>query len=117
MAEGFANFYGHDVLRASSAGLSPVPAIVQPTIDVMQEKNVDVSGHVPRLYDPRLAALADTVVNMSGYRLPGIPPKHLLEWKIRDPYRNTEEVYREVRDDLEHRVMQLILKLRRKPKA
>ncbi len=32
MAEGFANLYGSDVLRASSAGLSPVERIVADTV-------------------------------------------------------------------------------------
>jgi len=118
MAEGFANFYGRDVLRALSAGLAPVPSIVPPTVAVMKEKNVDVSKHVPQLYDPvRAAAKFDIVVNMSGYKLPGDPPKQLIEWTVRDPYRNSPTVYRAVRDDIEHRVMQLILQLRRKPHA
>ena len=117
MAEGFANFYGQDVLRAVSAGLAPVPSIVPPTVAVMKEKNVDVSKHVPQLYDPVWAAKFDVVVNMSGYKLPGDQPKQLLEWEVRDPYRNSPTVYRAVRDDLESRVMQLILQLRRKPHA
>jgi arsenate reductase len=113
MAEGFANFYGGDVLRALSAGLAPVPSIVAPTIAVMSEKNVDVSGHVPQLYDPVTAAGFDIVVNMSGYKLPGQPPKQVLEWVVMDPFRNSPKVYRAVRDDIEHKVMQLILQLRR----
>ena len=117
MAEGFANFYGGDVLRASSAGLAPVPSVVKPTVDVMMERNVDVSRHVPQLYDPFEAALCDVVVNMSGFRLPGAPPKQLLEWMVTDPFRKSPEVYRAVRDDIEQRVMQLILQLRRKPKS
>ncbi len=117
MAEGFANFYGGDVLRASSAGLAPVPSVVQPTVAVMREKNVDVSGHVPQLYDPFGASLCDIVINMSGFRLPGEPPKQLVEWVVTDPFRKPQKVYRAVRDDIEQRVMQLILQLRRKPKA
>jgi arsenate reductase len=113
MAEGFANFYGNDVLRASSAGLAPVPSIVEPTVIVMLEKNVDVSGHVPQPYDPVMAASYDIVVNMSGYKLPGEPPQLLLEWAVKDPFRNSPKVYRAVRDDIEQRVMQLILQLRR----
>lgn len=116
MAEGFANLYGSDVLRASSAGLSPVDSIAAATVATMREKNIDVSSHVPAAYEPSLAARYDLVINMSGYKLPGAPPKQLQDWVITDPFRSSPAVYRAVRDELERRVMQLILQLRRKPK-
>lgn len=112
MAEGFANLYGNDVLIADSAGLSPVESVVAETVFIMEERSVDVSRHVPTAYDPIEAAQYDIVVNMSGYRLPGRPPRQLLEWKIRDPYLQSPEVYRQVRDEIETRVMELILRLR-----
>jgi len=117
MAEGFANLYGSDVLRASSAGLSPVVGIAPATIATMLEKNIDVSMHVPSPYDPAIAARYDIVINMSGFKLPGTPPKVLQDWVITDPFRSSPAVYRAVRDELERRVMQLILQLRRKPKV
>jgi arsenate reductase len=113
MAEGFANHYGSDVLIATSAGLAPMPAIIKQTVAIMQEVGVDISNHIPNWYEPSLAAQNDIVVNMSGFRLPGKPAKEVLEWKIEDPYMRSAAVYRKVRDDLEQRVMQLILSLRR----
>jgi arsenate reductase (thioredoxin) len=114
MAEGFANHYGGDVLIASSAGLSPTPAIPFATVTAMSEKNIDMSNHVPSLYEPEAAVDYDLVVNMAGFKLPGPPaPKKLVEWEVNDPYGDSAEVYRAVRDDLEHRVMRLILDLRR----
>lgn len=113
MAEGFANHYGDDVLIAASAGIAPVERIVLPTVATMKEKNIDVSRHVPQLYDPRFADKYDLVVNMSGYALPGVPPKVVQEWAVKDPYRNPPAVYRAVRDDLEQRVMRMILLMRR----
>jgi arsenate reductase len=113
MAEGFANLYGKDVLVATSAGLAPVVSIVAETVYIMNELNVDVSKHVPMPYDPAQADKYDIVVNMSGYKLPGRQPKQVLEWKIRDPYLQSPDVYRAVRDDIEDRVMSLILRLRK----
>src|SRR5579862_4603416 len=101
MAEGFANHYGSDVLTAVSAGLSPVSALVRETRMVMQEKNVDISTHVPRPYDPFLTPGFDLVINMAGYRLPGVAPKELVEWKVADPYGAPIENYRKTRDDIE----------------
>jgi arsenate reductase len=113
MAEGFANTYGKDVLVAASAGLSPVVSVVPETVFIMNECGVDVSGHVPRLYDPTQAYLYDVVVNMSGYRLPGKPPRQVLEWNVKDPYQQSPDVYRKVRADIEQRVMDLVLRLRK----
>lgn len=113
MAEGFANHYGSDVLIAASAGLAPMPSIIKQTVAMMEEAGVDISNHIPSWYEPALAVRYDIVVNMSGFRLPGKPAKEVLEWKIEDPFMKSAATYRKVRDDLEHRVMQLILGLRR----
>ena len=113
MAEGLANHYGSDVLIATSSGLSPVEAIVPETVEIMRDINIDVSRHVPSWYQPQEASQYDVVVNISGMRLPGKQPRKLLEWPVEDPYRKPKDVYEKVRGDLENRVMQLILQLRR----
>jgi arsenate reductase len=116
MAEGFANHYGSDVLSALSAGLAPAQKVPDNTVGAMSEMNVDVSLHVPRRYDPFEAADCDVVVNMAGFKLPGQPPKEVIEWAVQDPYGASIEAYRKVRDELEQRVMRLILDLRRRAK-
>ncbi len=113
MAEGFAKHYGRDVLRASSSGLSPVETVIPETVFIMNEAGIDISGHVPMWYQPLQVARYDVVVNMSGYRLPGKPPKELIEWKIEDPFQKSAAVYRRVRAEIEQNVMQLVLRLRR----
>ncbi len=113
MAEGFANQYGSDVLSASSAGLAPLQKIPLETVAAMGEIDVDVSRHVPRRYDPFEAVECDLVINMAGYKLPGPPGKEVVQWQVKDPYRASAEAYRAVRDDLEQRVMRLILELRK----
>ena len=114
MAEGFARHYGADVLVAASSGVSPLSAALKETTDIMEEKNVDISGHVPRYFTPIETPRFDIVVNMSGMALPGIPPLELREWNVKDPYRQGKEAYRATRDDIENRVMRLILQLRRR---
>ena len=116
MAEGFANHYGSDVLKALSAGLAPTQKIPSDTVEAMSEMNVDLSAHVPRPYDPFEAVGCDLVVNMAGFRLPGAAPKEVIEWDVQDPFGDSIEAYRTVRDDLEQRVMRLILDLRRRAK-
>jgi arsenate reductase len=116
MAEAFANHYGGDVLTAFSSGLAPTPGVARNTVRAMQEMNVDVSSHVPRLYNPAEAVECDIVVNMAGYILPGPPPKQVIEWDVNDPYGAPLDTFRTVRNDLEQRVMRLILDLRRRTK-
>jgi arsenate reductase (thioredoxin) len=113
MAEGFARHYGKDVLTAMSSGLSPAPSVARNTVKVMGEMNVNISKHAPRLYNPFEASECDIVVNMAGYKLPGPAPKEVVEWVVGDPIGAPMEIYRMVRDDLEQRVMGLILDLRR----
>lgn len=117
MAEGFAKHYGSDVMRASSAGLSPVETVIPETVMIMNEVGIDISGHVPMWYQPLAVARYDIVVNMSGYRLPGKPPKELIEWKVNDPYQQSPAVYRKVRALIEQNVMQLVLRLRREQRG
>ena len=116
MAEGLANHDGSDVLLASSSGLSPMPSIAPETVAIMREIDIDISKHVPTPYEPHAVSYYDMVVNMSGFKLPGKPPKDLIDWQIEDPFQRTPEVYLRVREDLERRVMQLILKLRKQSK-
>jgi arsenate reductase len=116
MAEAFANHYGGDVLAASSAGLAPAPGVPQNTVRAMSEMDLDVSSHMPRLYNPFEAADWDIVVNMSGYNLPGPPPREVIEWVVPDPFGSSLNTYRAARGELERLVMSLILNLRRPPR-
>lgn len=113
MAEGFARKYGSDVMEVSSAGLSPA-AIVQPlTYQVMEEKNVQLNGQTPKDLSFLTIADFDLLVNMSGVKLPSRIPLPVREWKVEDPIGRSEEVYRQVRDQIEDLVMRLILEFRR----
>jgi protein-tyrosine-phosphatase len=114
MAEGFARAYGSDCLSAASAGLAPA-SLVQPlTRKVMRAKNISLDGQVPR--DILLVDLdrVDLIVNVCGCELPFPAPCPVVEWKVRDPIGASESVYERVRDDLEARVMRLVLELRRR---
>lgn len=111
MAEGFARTYGSDVLQAHSAGLAPAMAVAPLTHKVMLEKNIDVGHMYPKDFKSA-AAHADLIINMSGMELPVRPVVPVENWEIRDPIGESEEIYREVRDKIELRVMQLILALR-----
>jgi arsenate reductase len=118
MAAGFARTYGADVLTVKSAGLAPAMTVSSLTRKVMLEKNVDIGDQFPKSLDMVTPDDADLIVNMSGHPLPGNAEVRVETWNVRDPIGESEEVYREVRDLIEQRVMRLILKVRgQKPPA
>ena len=112
MAEGFARLYGKDVMIPASAGLAPAMSIPPLTSQVMKEKNVEMSEHFPKDIGFMRGVQFDLIVNMSGQKLPSTITTPVEEWKIRDPIGKSEDVYRATRDDIETRVMKLVLALR-----
>jgi arsenate reductase (thioredoxin) len=113
MAEGFARYYGADMMEVGSAGLSPAP-IVQPlTKQVMLEKDINIDDQFPKDLSGFSLSSFDLLINISGVKLPGRIPIEMQEWKIEDPIGRSPEVYREVRDQIETLIMRLILELRR----
>lgn len=117
MAEGFARKYGSDVMHAWSAGLAPA-SIVQPlTLEVMAQKNVDISDQFPKSVDELELNAFDVVVNMSGMLLPTVVRGEVLIWNVVDPMMQSEETYVRVRDQIEGLVMQLILDARRNARS
>lgn len=111
MAEAFARTHGADVLEAQSAGLAPAIAVAPLTHLVMLEKDIDLGDFYPKEMG-LLQDGADLIVNMSGYRLQLKHPVQVEEWDVPDPIGEPEGVFREVRDEIERRVLQLIETLR-----
>ena len=112
MAEGFARAYGSDVLEARSAGLAAALSIAPLTRKVMLEKNIDLADAFPKGFSVAAADGVDLIVNMSRHKLPANVAKPVEEWVLQDPIGQSEETYREVRDQIEQRVMRLILSIR-----
>jgi arsenate reductase (thioredoxin) len=116
MAEGFGRRYGSDVMECASAGLAPASIVQTMTRKVMEAKNINIDDQFPKNLEQVPLSRFDLVVNMSGRQLPTRLPIPVREWKVEDPIGQSEEVYLEVRDQIENLVMQLILELRREAK-
>jgi arsenate reductase (thioredoxin) len=114
MAEAFAKAHGSDVMEAQSAGLAPALALAPLTHAVMLEKNIDLGDFYPKELNRIHCSVdnMDLIVNMSGYELQLRNPVRVEEWDVRDPIGESEEVFCEVRDELERRVLALIETLR-----
>ena len=117
MAEGFARAYGAEVLDVESAGLAPALSLAPLTYHVMLQKNIDLGDYYPKDLE-QVGGGFDLIVNMSGHDFPPYGATQIEAWQVRDPIGESEEVFRQVRDEIEQRVLELIQRLRsRKPPA
>lgn len=113
MAEGFARHLGEGVISAASAGLKPTPTVSEDTVATMAEAGIDIRAHFPKQFDYRRADAHDVIVNMSGFDLPPTETAIVTEWDIRDPFYEDAGFFREVRNEIEQRVRDLIEDIRR----
>jgi protein-tyrosine-phosphatase len=115
MAEGFARAYGADVVIPASAGLAPATGIAPDTRRAMLERNIDIRDQFPKTIRHLGRARFDLAVNMSGEDLSSDACERIVDWDIADPVRESYERHCEIRDEIERKVMNLILDLRRSP--
>ena len=113
MAEAFGRAYGSDVLIVKSAGLAPASGVPPLTRQMLSEKNVPSEGQFPKGLESVVGEPFDVVINLSGQRLPAATgTARLIDWNVRDPIGESEDVYRAVAAQIEGLVMRLILELR-----
>jgi arsenate reductase (thioredoxin) len=113
MAEAFARAYGRDVLIPASAGLAPASRVAPDTLDAMDEKGIDLRDHFPKSIRHLGRVEFDLVINISGENLPAPMKCPVRVWDVEDPVSLRYEEHCAVRDDIERRVMDLILEMRR----
>jgi len=100
--------------QAGSAGTEPATHIHPNVVKVMREVGVDLRGREPRRLTDELARWADIVVTMGcADACPVIPGRCYLDWDLRDPKDLPLEDVRTIRDDIAHRVAELVKNLDR----
>ena len=111
IAEAFARRYGEGTLVISSGGNKPAEKVNPVVVEAMKEKGVDISMNKPKLLTFQMAQDADLIVTM-GCDDQGICPgpffKPTVDWKLEDPKGKPLEKVREIRDEIERRVRELI---------
>jgi arsenate reductase len=104
----------HGRHEARSAGTRPGPRVHPAVVEAMHEVGIDLSGRVPRPLTDDLAKWADVVVTMGcGDECPYIPGKRYLDWDLPDPAGRPLAEVRTTRDDIGHRVEELVEQLDR----
>ena len=111
MAQAFADKYG---LRATSAGTVPASRVNPLVVDAMEEKGIDVSKNVPKMLTPEMINRATLVITM-GCSVEEVCPKpmlaqmqkKLIDWNLKDPKGKSLPEVRDIRDEIEKRVLDL----------
>ena len=117
IAEGWARHIGGDAVAVQSAGIEAHGKNPR-AIAVMEEAGIDIAGQESTIVDDRMLQQADIVVTVCGHadeQCPALPPRITkLHWPLSDPAKATgtdEEIMREfraTRDEIEHRVRELL---------
>ena len=116
IAEAFANKYGEGKITVLSAGNKPAERVNSVVAEAMKEKGIDISANKPKLLTFQMANDADIIITM-GCNDQGICPgpffKPTIEWKLEDPKGKPIEKVRDIRDQIERQVKELLSEIRR----
>ena len=108
MAQAFFERHAPDDVRAESAGQEPADAVWPEVLEVMSEVGIDLSGRRPKKIDLEMQLHADWAITLAcGGSCPYVPGI-VEDWVVADPRGLPLEEVREIRDELEQRVLDLI---------
>ena len=112
MAEGFANYYAKGFLKAHSAGSRPAGLIMPSTIEVMQEKGIDISHQTSKGLSAvdleHMAWIINLESSLERVLRPVSGRTQLQHWSVLDPVGEPLDTYRAVRDMIEVKVLDFI---------
>ncbi len=97
---------------ALSAGTTPAQRVHPEVVEVMRELGIDLSDRQPQRLTVELARQADVIVTMGcGDACPYIPGKRYIDWELADPKGRPLDEVRVTRDEIDHRVTELLTEL------
>ncbi len=115
MAEGFANYYGKGKLLAFSAGTIPEGFVNSTAIQLMKEKQIDISHHRSKRIDEFNLMQFDAIISLCEASTDALCPATYLgvkeQWNIPDPTKLPIDEFRKIRDMIENRVKMLVTQL------
>jgi arsenate reductase len=114
IAEGFFRKYAPSQYKAISAGTKPVSQINPSAIEVMREVGIDISSQKSKDITGDVIQNAAIIVNMGCMGKESCPTlflHNLIDWNIEDPKGKSVDQVREIRDEIERRVKDLVTSL------
>jgi arsenate reductase (thioredoxin) len=116
MAEAFFNQYSQEGYHAISAGTKPVSSINPTVVDAMKESGIDISSQKSKEITEDMIRNSTKIVNMGCMEKESCPTLflyNLIDWHMEDPKDKSIENVRQIRDDIEQRVKELVTTLKK----
>ena len=115
MAEGFFNKYAPKGYEAISAGTKPVSQLNPIAVEVMREAGIDISNQKSKELTEDMIRNSSNLVNMGCMEKESCPTlflQNFLDWNIQDPKDKPIEKVREIRDEIDQRVKELVASIK-----
>jgi arsenate reductase (thioredoxin) len=114
MAEGFFKKYAPNGFKTLSAGTKPVSQLNPIVVEAMKEVGIDISKQKSKELTDEMIRDSYNVVNMGcmdkNFCTTMWLPK-VIEWGLEDPKGQSIEKVREIRDEIEQRVKELVAEI------
>ena len=117
IAEGFFKKYASKGITCVSAGTVPADGVNPYAIEVMKEVGTDISANKPKVVTNEMIDNATLTINMGCIDNDSCPTTLLKnrimmeDWGIEDPAGKSIEKMRQIRDQIERKVVNLIRQL------
>ncbi|MGH9980720.1 MAG: arsenate reductase ArsC [Nitrososphaeraceae archaeon] len=114
MAEGFFKKYAPDGIKTISAGTKPGYQLNPMAVEAMKEVGIDISKQKSKELTDEMIRDSDKVVNMGCMDknfCPTIWIPKVIEWNLEDPKGKSIEKVREIRDEIEKRVKEVVAEI------
>lgn len=112
MAAALLHHHAQGEIAVRSAGSAPADTINPAVVEVMNELDLDLSQEFPKKLTADAVDAADVVITMGcGDACPVFPGKRYLDWELTDPAGRGVDDVREIRDDIDRRVRDLLAEL------
>ena len=109
MAAGLLDRHASGRVHVRSAGSTPANEINPAVVAAMDELGIDLSKEYPKPLTTDVVKAADVVITMGcGDACPIYPGKRYLDWDLPDPAGKSVEEVREIRDEIDRRVRELV---------
>ena len=114
MAEGFAKALAPQGVEIFSAGSQPAKSVNPVTVEVMRERKIDIGANRPKGFQALPPGIFDLVVGMGcGEACPVGRARRVIQWEIPNPKGQPIEVVRQIRDQIEEKVRNVVLEIER----
>jgi protein-tyrosine-phosphatase len=111
IAEGFFKKYAPSRFKTVSAGTKPAYQLNPIVVEAMKEVGIDISKQKSKELTDEMIRESYNVVNMGCMDknfCPTIFVPKVIEWNLKDPKGKSIEEVREIRDEIEKRIKELV---------